>query len=80
LKFMARVLEHIWSLDEFRARQRARDKDILEGDRNTTYFHAPASHRCRKKKIETLNSPDGPVHDTPAILRVVTRYYKNLFN
>jgi hypothetical protein len=70
LKFLARELEQIWSLEEIRARQRARDKDILEGGRNTAYFHVVANHRCRKKRIETLNSPDGTMHDTPAILKI----------
>jgi hypothetical protein len=25
---------------------------------------------CRKRRIETLNSPDGTMHDTPAILKI----------
>jgi hypothetical protein len=32
------------------------DRDILEGDRNTNYFHAIANHRAKKKKIEDLQS------------------------
>jgi hypothetical protein len=56
------------------------DRDILEGDRNTSYFHVVANHRCRKKRIETLNSPDGIMHDTPVILKVAARYYKDLFS
>jgi hypothetical protein len=51
----------------------------LEGHRNTTYFCVVANHRGRKKRIETLNGPDGPVHDTPAILKVAAEYYKDLF-
>jgi hypothetical protein len=80
LKFLARELEHIWTLEEIRARQRARDKNILEGARNRTYFHVVANHRYRKKMIETLNGPDCPVHDTLAILKIAASYYRNLFS
>jgi hypothetical protein len=66
-------------LEEIRARQRASDKNILDGDRNTSYFHVVTNHRCRKKRIETLNRPDGPVHDTPIILKITASYYRDLF-
>jgi hypothetical protein len=48
-------------LEEIKVRQRSRDRSILEGDRNTTYFHAIANHRDQKKKIERLQSADGLV-------------------
>jgi hypothetical protein len=72
-------LDKIWALEEIRARQRARDRIILEGDRNTAYFHAIANHRNRKKKIECLKGPDGLVHDTKGILKIAVGYYKKLF-
>jgi hypothetical protein len=37
-----------------------------------------ANHRCRKKMVESLNGPEGPVHDTLGILKVAARYYKDL--
>jgi hypothetical protein len=39
-----------------------------------------ANHRCRKKRVESLNGPEGPVHDTLGILKVAARYYKDLFS
>lgn len=47
-------LEQIWALEEIKSRQRSRDRDLLEGDRNTTYFQAIANHRSRKKRIDCL--------------------------
>jgi hypothetical protein len=59
--------------------QRSRDRIILEGDRNTSYFMAIASHRARKKRIDSLMGPNGVVQDTNKILEVAVDFYKNLF-
>jgi hypothetical protein len=80
MKYLTRELEQIWCLEEIRARQRARDRNILEGDRNTTYFHVVANHRCRKKWINNLKGPNGLVYDTPNIIKIAVNYYKDLFS
>ncbi|KAG2607555.1 hypothetical protein PVAP13_4NG257233 [Panicum virgatum] len=59
MKEVKKELEHIWKIDEIKAKQRSRDKNIKEGDRNTSYFQALANQRKRKKKNETLQGPDG---------------------
>jgi hypothetical protein len=79
MKQLAKELDQIWALEEIRARQRSRDRMIIEGDRNTTYFQAIVNHRNRKKRIECLRGPDGVVHDTQGILRAAVGYYKKLF-
>lgn len=79
MKAIRSELQKIWNMEETKARQRARKKDILEGDKNTAYFHALANQRRRKKTITSLEGPNGVVHDTPAMLQIAINFYKNLF-
>jgi hypothetical protein len=43
----------------------------MEGDKNIAYFHTLANHRNRKKRIECLKGENGPIQDTPGILKIV---------
>jgi hypothetical protein len=72
-------LNDIWLQEEIKAWQCSREHNLLEGDRNTAYFHAAANQHRRKKKIEVLNGTDGPVHDTDGMLKIASSFYKELF-
>jgi hypothetical protein len=66
-------------MEETKAKQRSREKFILEGDRNTAYFHVVANQRRRKKMIQILDGPHGPVIETKDMIGIAMDYYKNLF-
>lgn len=72
-------LEHIWALELIKVRKRSRDRDILEGDRNTIYFQAIANQRSRKKKIHCLENPTSLVYDQKGMIKIAVDFYKNLF-
>ena len=79
LKDIYRELQDFWAVEEIKAKQRSRDRDIVEGDRNTAYFHAVANQRRRKKLISALEGPQGPATEIKDMLKVASDYYKDLF-
>jgi hypothetical protein len=79
MKNIAGELQKIWRNEEIKARQRSREREILEGDQNTSYFHAMANKRRRKKQIVSLDGPDGEVNDNAGMIGIVVQYYKKLF-
>jgi hypothetical protein len=66
-------------IEEVKARQRSRDRNVKEGDRNTKYFHAVANQRKRKNTIYDIEGTDGVVSSTENIIKVATQYYKEIF-
>lgn len=79
MKWLSTELEKLWALDEIKARQRLRERDIKEGDRNTAYFQAVANQRNRKKQIDVLWGPNGPTNDTEEMVNIAVNFYKDLF-
>lgn len=79
LRQVEKQLDQIWALEEIKSKQRSRDRDLLEGDRNTAYFHAVANYRSRKKRIDCLQGPGGLVYDQNSMMSVAVDYYKKLF-
>jgi hypothetical protein len=78
MKSLAKKLEKLCALKEIKTRQRSRDMNIL-GHMNTSYFHAVPNKRFRKKMIEFLIRPEGPIHDTQKILKIASDFNKDLF-
>jgi hypothetical protein len=79
LKEINLEMKKLWLKEKTKAKQHSRDKDILEGDRNTAYFHAVANQRRRKTLISSLEGPEGRTSDLSEMLDLASVYYKNLF-
>jgi hypothetical protein len=74
-----RELNSFWILQETKDKHRSRDRNIIEGDRNTAYSHVVSNQRRRKKLIHVLDGPEGPVTESKDMFKVATYYYKHLF-
>ncbi|XP_050229329.1 uncharacterized protein LOC126678474 [Mercurialis annua] len=60
--------------------QKSRCDWVVDGDRNTAYFHRRTSTRRRKNKIWALKNEHGQLVDNPDTLKeMATEYYSKLF-
>ena len=65
--------------EEIKWVQRAKEKDLLEGDALTSFFMTKASGRKRKNKILSLEQEEGVIQGDMNILLYATSFYKSLF-
>jgi hypothetical protein len=79
-KMLSLQLEQTWRIEEIKARQRSRDREIKEGDMNTTYFFfAKANQRKRKKAISCLVEDGVEISDNKGMVDHAMRFYNTLF-
>jgi hypothetical protein len=69
-------LAHLLQDEEINRYQRAKTKDLLEGDSNTKYFQLIASGKYRKTRIFQLQHEDTMIEGEQALKEYITSYYK----
>jgi len=67
------------SLDRTVARQRARVRQLQEGDANTAYFHLIARGRKRRNFITSLNVHDHLVADHNGMEAALHAHFEGVF-
>ncbi|KAH1083050.1 hypothetical protein J1N35_022811 [Gossypium stocksii] len=80
LKSACFKLGHLYAVEEGYWAQRARIKWLMEGDRNTHYFHMRAISRRKKNNIDRLKDSNGTwQYDKSDICKVTRDYFHDLF-
>lgn len=77
--FLKNRLAHLLRQEEIKWYQRAKTRRIMEGDRNTKYYHMIANGKHRKTKIFQLEQEEGVIKGDVQLKKYITNYYKDLF-
>lgn len=72
-------LKKLFEEEEMYWRQRGGDRELLEGDANTSYLHMSANGRKRKNTVVSLDHDGMTVTDQNEIRDIIYGYYKQLF-
>jgi hypothetical protein len=72
-------LDQILKMEEIKTRQRAREKEIKEGDHNMAYLFAKANQMKREKTISCLKQGDAIFSENKDMVVHARQFYKSLF-
>jgi hypothetical protein len=59
--------------------QSSKERDLLEGDSNSKYYHMKANGRRRKSRIINLNQEEGLIEGQENLKLYTKNFYKRLF-
>jgi exonuclease III len=79
-QFLNNRLAELLREEEIKWYQRAKVKELLEGDSNTKYFQLIASGKHRKTRIFQLQDKEMIIEGDTALQKYITKYYKDLFS
>jgi hypothetical protein len=76
-KVMWAELERIWRMEEVKARQRSREREIKEEDGNTSYFFAKSNQRRKRKMVSCLENEGEVVTHNKDMIDHALEFYKS---
>jgi len=78
---LQKEIEHFLEMEDIKWQQRAKRTWFKQGDRNTSYFHAWASHCCRTNFIAAIRDSTGDQWSSPEdIGRISMQHFPNIFS
>ena len=77
IKELRMEVNEVLTREEIMWKQRSRVEWLQNGDRNTKFFHAEASQRWSKNRIEGLKDSEGVCEG--ATKAIILDYFKNIF-
>jgi hypothetical protein len=78
---LQKELAHVLKMEELMWFQRSRARWLVDGDRNTRYYHLKTITRRRHNKILMLRDDNGEwVDDVTVLKHMANNFYKNLFS
>ncbi|CAM8990804.1 unnamed protein product [Rhodiola kirilowii] len=79
-KYVCEELDRWLAREEILWMQRSRALWMEQGDRNTKFFHARATHRKQKNWLSNLKDSQGVLQESEEkIMDIVTSYFSNIF-
>jgi hypothetical protein len=80
IKKLQQEIDFLLEQEDLRWKQRAKQNWYRQGDKNTPYFHAWASHRRKVNQIQKIQDDDGRIWEKPdEISKSFLDFYQNLF-
>lgn len=65
--------------EEMKWLQRSKEKEIMDGDNNTRYYHAKANGRRRRNSILSLEQDGVVISGQKNLMKYITDFYKKTF-